>query len=574
MKLRMHLPKIHIITTSILMASSFAACVRQNPVTNTGQNPVKPIKPQDGGTPGQNALEHVATGLRNGIPAFVDSETLWAATHTGQAPRTLLRWLKLMSSHRGLLPQYLIPSVRQGILESANLGGLGQLLPSGVGEIVEGLVLDNSTIENAVADEIKKKVQQLIPEASALVKPHLDLFLRQAVTPIGGSPPSFFLSDIIDRWNAVVGCPFLWTGQRPNDSHLGYQFLELMRMLAEWQYLFGLEHHPNGQISGGLSLDQASTGFMIAPFDPRVQANQPRYFSGEYSVYFKKQSYVDLARHGVESWNWIAAPIRLSEQVKLWSSAAYALGRLRPAARRALGTTFGPSGIFPDETHQLALGYLLGMAALLDGPFIDIDARVIYEVAHFANTPRFEKQPASLVSLARLARSLTMWLEEIRQPTDLKLESSTLKQLQDAVPTLTRALQLVLQTILQTHVRAHDENNQLLFGINSDAKLAPMGDVAELISTLAYTEQYALKSDFLHNKIAGLMRGFHFRFLTDEKDLSALFQRIPAPDALWTTFALSWCANTTTCQQKNPWTTAISKQWHSWAQAWDQNVPL
>lgn len=498
---------------------------------------------------------------------LVSSEVLWAAAHTGRIPQTGMRWLQDMTQKRGALPQYLVPEVRQEILASADFRALLPMVPSRLGRVLRGLFFNDDTLERLLSEALKKRMSSLAPQVSPpLQELHLDLFLQPSPSPT----PGFRMDELIDRWGIVLSSPFLWSRKNANSALSGLQFHELTRTLAEWHYLFGQE--PGGGNNGGLSLDLGHTGFLLAPFDPRTQ--QPRYFSGEYSVYFENDSAIDMVRNDSTTWNWIASPIRLSEQTRLWSAAALGLARLRPARRSLLNQTAAQQATLPEDICRFPLGYLAGMEVLLNGPFVDSSTGRIFEVAHFAASPRFDNRPADHVSLTRLLRALALWSHELQNVDDLQLDALTRKRVITSRDRLAAHAQFVMELLLERHVGELSVKGSRVTHLMAAAEVpATRAESAEAIATLSATEAWAATPDpSLRKTVARLVSGFHKRYQGLEFSSDFILSRLPAHEAMWITEMLARCAGEATCAEKNPWTSKAVERWAGVLSAWDHRA--
>src|SRR5690606_1784202 len=139
-------------------------------------------------------------------------------------------------------------------------------------------------------DKVAKKIRAGVGEKIATFAPGAPrlaerVALRFDAFPALGErddqPIEFRLEHLSARWLLAFANDSLWEGKQGLGGDHGLQTLETMRTLVEWKYMLGLDENPEGGFYGGLTLDIASGGQVLAgPFDPRKDPGSKRFFSG------------------------------------------------------------------------------------------------------------------------------------------------------------------------------------------------------------------------------------------------------------------------------------------------------
>ena len=171
----------------------------------------------------------------------------------------------------------------------------------------------------------------------------------------------------------------------------------------------------------------------------------------------------------------------------------------------------------PPDAHQLALAFLPGLQALLDGPFIDSDTHVIRHLAAFDAAS--QKNPAlplaTAIELARLAAAINAWIMELNHLDGAGLDAATLAKLTQAPAKLQAALQLAVQTILAQNVvvaapskASADQSYHITMIDVAGRPLQTPAEVAEILFTLMTIDATNVKSPLLEAKIVGLFHWF------------------------------------------------------------------
>ncbi len=531
-----------------------------------------------------NVATQFARNLSSMTVNTLDKERLWANAHCQCTPRFTGNYLSQLSLARGVLPQPLVPSVREQIRNDPKLKIL-MGLPAGplqnIGNALAGLFVNDTKIADLIRLGVADKINRSTPGGSRIeshVKFRFDGF--PSPTGVGSAhashPKVFDIDSQASRWALIMGLPNMWTAEAPVafGDH-GLQLLHTAQMMAEWQYMFGLEKSARGLAYGGMTFDpREGLAGKLAAFDPRVNTQGHRIISGSYIISYPDSGQLDLATNVEERWQRNAAKISLDEQARLWTSAAMALHRLRPKNRMNVGALFNHFGMFPNDAHQLALVFLPGLEVLLDGMIIDEEAMLVRQYAKTKETSGPEAtQPADLLTLARLARAINLWVEQTRDLGDLGLDAATANKLRTGHADFTKVVQLAIQTILANHVRDSGVKNRLgsiaMVRSPQDYGQPEAAVVAETLATLAAAEQASMSSPILKQRIVGLYHWYVAEYLADIP--SGRLQSSLSPQAvLWTYKAMQMLAKYPQSVHRAVWLNDLNTQLKTAIDSWDK----
>jgi hypothetical protein len=455
-------------------------------------------------------LTYNKSGLRS-------AEALWAMSQCDCFPGLFEDAMEKNSTARGVLPQILIPAVREEVKANTALQTL-QKIPLG------GLLADFFASDEKLAEKVRAGLVQKLERApggssiGARTAFRFDGFAAAA-----GSNDSFVVSDQIPRWMAVFAADGIWTDGQPVDSiDHGLQLLELLRTLSEWTYLIGLDANSDGGFYGGLTLKADGNRTAVqGPVDPRKDSGSSWFLSGTYTLKYDDASSRDLATSVREIWNHDQSAVSLDEQARLWHTAARAFARLRTDNRKNVATLFGSGGdaVLPPETHTLPLAFLGGVKTLLPTAFIDRDSRLIRASASFDAS---DGNPAGLLTLARLVRALTAWSAELRTADKAGLDPSTVAKVSTAPDELKPAVQLAVQTILQQHVvPATQVGGAFGLALVGSEKIVSLAEASEVLLALIEVESRLLASEFLRGRILQLLDWYAGDLLGKPADVSS-----------------------------------------------------
>lgn len=446
--------------------------------------------------------------------------------------------LKSLVTHRGALPQFLVPSVRDQIRNNPQLQTLLNL-PLGLGNILQGIFASDAKIAEKIRAGLSEKVAKatgndVAASGTAFV---FDGFVDYtADTPTGG----FDVSAQAKRWSFVFGQSALWTGGAGLAGNgNGLQAIAALQILSDFRYLLGLAPNPNGGFYGGLTVDpRALVGSPLTKFDPRIQVDEKRTITGKYQVTFPTSaSALDLALKAKETWTRSGDEITLAEQAVLWSAGALIFKRLRPENRAATAKMFGPEPDFvlPLDTHRIALSLLPGLQFLTGEPFVDKDTRQVFQTAKL--TPAVAGAVAPLAvptSQARLIRALMSWSIELSNLTAAQLPPNELEKLAKAPLDMKEGVKLGIGNLFKYYFRDQTGvQNGVGYGIARDPNAeewVSMGEAGEVIATLASAARLQLASPLLREMTSGALHWFAATYF--QADRLAL-QKPSAADIIW-----------------------------------------
>jgi len=385
-------------------------------------------------------------------------------------------WWSKMLEARGALHESLMPEVRMEIRTNGELRELLKM-PAGIRDVLKVFFANDSEISARVRDGVLEKLANWLRPTFQPIK-GVASFVYDGFAKLIGSnaqtsavSSTFSATEQAQKW-LLIG----------SSLHDGFGLTEtsaqvsLMKTMSEWRYLFGIMRDEQDRAIGGLTLDvHQPNSDKLHPFDPRIEPDYVGMISGNYSVFYPASQAVDLATNVEEVWTNHRTTTILMEQALLWEAAAEFYEVLRPSKRNSYIKENVNQDTLPSNAHQLALLWIGNMEALLDGPFIDKEAREIYKHAKFTDKRTdFTKPDQS--ELAALVRALSKW-SRLLSEADQDIDDMGLRQrMLDGALSLKNALRLSLQTLLaSTDVQGKTLQNDL-----------------ELLATLLVAQRYAI----------------------------------------------------------------------------------
>ncbi|MEN9811176.1 MAG: hypothetical protein RLZZ488_2743 [Pseudomonadota bacterium] len=438
-------------------------------------------------------------------------------------PKLQVKLITSLNADRGALPQALMPAVRREILGNSKLKIL-EIVPRPLDDFVGGIFADEQTVAKEINTGLVDKIK--LAEARWAAAENLPLLQLDGFPPLPGtrvssSGRSVRMIDVWTRWSLILSQGGPWSSERSVSNDSGLLWHELLRSLAEGEYLFGLGGS-DGKSWGGLTIPVDLQINNPGPFDPRTSYSQVRFLSGQLDLTLSSNNSLSLARFGGDRWSWRESNVPLAEQATQWWVAARALNRLRPLNRGEFTTLF-PT-LIPDDSYQLSLLVLPSLDALLSGRFIDEVSRLIRayisgaQVGGVAPSVR-ERADAQTQSLLLMAMSA--WIKELSTTSDLSVSSETATQLRNAPRSLLRGAQLIVQNLLgQTLAPRPITNEQIsdaLFSVYANSADTSQGELsvrdhAQVLHALVSAEKNLMPSPYLRARVLQLAAGLAQRW--------------------------------------------------------------
>lgn len=465
------------------------------------------------------------------IPDASLSDVFHAISYCDCMPQLQTALVERINTTRGALPQALTPAIRSEILGNSKLKLL-EIIPRPLDNIVGGIFADETTVAEEVHSGLLSKIQKAEPQWQGpkdSAKLHLDAFV-----PLPGcstSPTGRWvqLTELWSRWSLVLSQGGPWPSASGVTSDKGLLWNELLRLLAEGEYLFGLSGNGQGETWGGLTIPVDLQITHPGAFDPRTTINQVRFLTGILDVTLPSNNSLALARNGGERWTWRNSSVPLAEQAFQWWVSARLLHRLRPAQRGRLARYFTTDGLLPHDSYQLALLVLPALDVLLAERFIDIQSRSIQNAIvgqQVGGVSQLTHSKANPLTLSLLLAAMTAWGNELRDISDLQLSPETAKQLSNASSSLLRGSQLIVQNLLSDFIRprASEDSAVTLAPWTLIAKSEPRSELsmrvhAQVLATLIEAEKTFMPSPYLRSRIAQLATGLAQRLEESEQVL-------------------------------------------------------
>jgi hypothetical protein len=515
-----------ILTALFFSAGVLGACLRKPLVAGKSPQTGAPViaTTPSGVSPDSPAAlgQYTPTTERNALGAKFQDTSL-ADLYISLAacdclPKLQTKLITSLNAERGALPQALMPAVRREILGNSKLKIL-EIVPRPLDDLVGGIFADEQTVAKEINTGLVDKIKLAEARwaaAESLPLLQLDGFPPLPGTRVASSGRSVRMIDVWSRWSLILSQGGPWSSERSVSNDSGLLWHELLRSLAEGEYLFGLGGS-DGKSWGGMTVPVDLQINNPGPFDPRTSYSQVRFLTGQLDLTLSSNNSLSLARFGGDRWSWRESNVPLAEQAAQWWVAARALNRLRPLNRGEFTTLF-PS-LIPDNSYQLSLLVLPSLDALLSGRFIDEVSRLIRayisgaQVGGVAPSVR-ERADAQTQSLLLMAMSA--WIKELSTTSDLSVSSETAAQLRSAPRSLLRGAQLIVQNLLgQTLAPRQDTNGQstdLVFSVfanSADTSQTELSirDHAQVLHALVSAEKNLMPSPYLRARVIQLAAG-------------------------------------------------------------------
>lgn len=493
--------------------------------------------------------------------SVLNTNLLWAIANLDSFKDAFsAKYFSDLIQSRGVVPQALVPQVRKEIQNNPILRFLMSTSSSGVanfGSWLMNLFMNDNTFANKIRNSISTKLAKSLNTTDKIdnyINFRFDLFqlpFNDFSSKSSTHPIVFDLSDQASKWAMIFSLDNMWMSSQSNmykplafNSH-SLQLLLTVLSIAEWSYLWGLEKDSNGRVYGGLSFEASSSSSgSLSSFDPREQGNiTPKVLSGKYQIsYPASKGDIDLAVKIKEIWQRFAADIDIDEQSRLLAAAALAYSRLKPSARNYLTSRFFDKnvGILPDESYQLPLIFLISVGNLLDKYYIDQDNLNINQFVVLTNSSsNINSQKASLQSLARLARGLSLWIEQLQDISKDRLPSNIAEEINKSLPKLKDALRFTILDIFGRYVviNSNTQLQDIAFSYSKYAyELVKFSEVAEALAIMSHVFFKILstpdsESDY-HYRLIGLFHYFAAEYLAN------IDMNLDAEDIFWGYIAL------------------------------------
>ncbi|NBW80694.1 hypothetical protein EBR21_02975, partial [bacterium] len=523
-----------LLTTAVLAAGIAPACIRRSSSNDAAQAPSSIPAPRETvpeNIPGQYGITGVIPlSDRSALGAkFADAslhDVFIALMACDCLPKLQLRLTTALNKTRGALPQSLVPAIRREILGNPKLKILN-IVPRPLDDVVGGFFADEQSVAKEIDEGLRDKIKVAEPgwaELKDRPSVHLDAFIPLPGTVQPASGRTVRMLDVWSRWALILSQGGPWSSERlrVKDSERGLLWNELLRALAEGEYLFGLGSNGDGIMWGGLTLPVDLLINNPGPFDPRTTFSQVRFLTGQLDLTLPTNNSLSLARNGGERWTWRPGPPTLAEQSVQWLVSARLLNRLRPLNRGAFTTFY--AALIPDDSYQLPLITLPSLDVLLSGRFIDENSRVIRAYIsgeQLGGVEASTREKADPQTLGLLLMAMQAWIQELQTVSDLNVSRETLEQLRNAPTSLKRGAQLIAQTILGENVFARPvpspESGDVgwsLYARSQDSIKSELTlrDHAQIVYALILAEHNFMASPMLRKRLEQLANGLQQRW--------------------------------------------------------------
>ncbi len=472
-----------------------------------------------------------------------DSEAIWAVSQSQKFAEHKSVLIRKWALARGALPQILTPSIRQEIENNDLLQRIARM-PDFLRSMLKFFV-DDSYIIAEIQNKITSILDKVLKRQTNLHKKinyRFDHFLTAKPKVVEGNLTysEFAFEEQFVRWYYIFSIDNFWTDDKPldNDNH-GIQLLSSLQVLSELQYSLGIAVPGQSTPHGGLSFD-AKEGAVATPskFDLRAEPDATRYFSGKFKLSYKNGDIVDIASDLSETWVNIPTATTLDEQAKLWMAGAKLFERLRPAHYEKLSNFYDHA--LCKEAFGMPLSILASMNTLLNGPFIDVENRLVRKYAKIPNnTAPFQlnaDEPAGLIDMIRAAHAVYLWAEQLRNQDDLINTQSEhgldVTPIAAAFPRLKDVLRLLLQSMLKKNVGPEQLEHTL--------KNLNLSELAEVIVVLTKIEKNIIQSSYLKKAIETMTRHFFAKKINSQLSQPKLSQA----DVAWVVALIDSLATT------------------------------
>ena len=436
-------------------------------------------------------------------PALVDA--LAGCDGLGGSEQT---WLRQRLARPGILPEALMPGVRDSLREATAKATKSQPLPSdeelrqlardGIwSDLAASGALEPRVLAPAVATLAAPKTKDVPVGGIALARPPF-VFDGFKASRVDGSEPLQLDFEAEARGWRLVARIVAQAANRPGGTNTqpladGTLAVEVLRLLAEWRYLLGVTD-AGGLGDGGLTMaigtDALGSPPGIGPIAVETAFQKPRTPTGPLPLTLPPGPLLNMLAGGSERWSFASHAPRLSEQASLWQASAALLSILRP---RALATANGGiAGIVPAGASQLGLALLPGMLSLLAGPLVDAEQGLIRQAAE-PSSPA-----AELPEVVDLVAALAAWLHEVSDVSDLSLPPEVNAELASRRADLNDVLVLATSEVLR---RLNEP---------ADAVFTPLGleARAKAFAVVAPLAKDSLHSPFLQERMRTMFAEF------------------------------------------------------------------
>lgn len=547
------------VMVSLLIATS--SCTgkssSQNPSIKPSISQVVPISYSNWDGEGIDSINPIP------MKASPDPETMMGLAACECAPGLNAKFFAISALSQGVLPQVLVPTVRQKIATNSTLEALRRL-PPGLASLMTGLFATDDTIYTSVRDGLQDTLQKSLQarggtSLAARMPFRLDLFTTSVHAP-AGFPIAFDVKSQAARWNMVMSTNSMWKNAIPVDGiDHGLQLLETTRVVAEWAYLAGIGNDGAPDGYGGLAASiEQEAGTMAQPENPETTSDAwGIYTSGKFSVGYPNASSLDLATRVKERWGVEVDGVSLEEQAMMWRSAALAFAKMRADRLGEAESLFAnPDGALSPSMAKLPLVWLPAMGSMLSNRYLDKSTLNIMEYAY----PKADQQrKASLKSLLRAAQAIQEWRLATTDIRNANLSESINRRLLPLGDDLVMPLQLITRNVLNEFTSVRTMNGEIwIVAIKSDGSIeTDSAVISEMVATLASIDQALFLSPDLKDRLTSLYH-WHAKYVLMPKLTG--FNSMPAAEILWNVKAADVMNN---YQNAAPWITTLETRLRS-----------
>jgi hypothetical protein len=552
------------IVGSLVTATTLVSCANRDNADETPQQTAAPsiseIAPIPFATWNGEGIEAINPISMKATP---DADTMMSLSACECAPGLNAKFFAISALTRGVLPQVLVPTVRQKIATNSTLELLRRL-PPGLASLMTGLFADDDAIYTQVRDGLQAMLAKSLASTGGtslhLRMPYrFDLFTSSVISP-AGYPVAFDVKNQAARWNLVMATNAMWKNAIPVDGvDHGLQLLETTRVVAEWAYMAGIgrDGAPDGYGGLAASIEQPA-GNMAQPENPETTSDTwGIYTSGRYSVGYPNASSLDLATRVKEMWTVEVDGVSLEEQATASRAAALAFAKMRADRLGEAERLFSnPDGALSPSMAKLPLVWLPAMATMLSQKYLDKETLTIQE---YAFPKEGQQRKASLRSLLRAAQALQEWRLATRDIEGANLTESLNKRLAPLNEDLVMPLQLITRTILNRFTAINTTNGEIwVMPTKEDGTVEtdPL-IIAELISTLATLDQALFVSPELKDRVTSMYH-WYAKYVLMPKMTG--FDYLTAPQVLWNVKAADVMGN---YQNAAPWISSLEMRLRS-----------
>lgn len=436
-------------------------------------------------------------------------DLLWSIASCNCAPRWSHRVLTRTLESNGALPQVLVPQIREAVLKDKRIQAVLHL-PGGADGVISKIFANDAQLESTVRSNLLSMIQTAWQNPLKIGSSQRIYFDGFAPLPwrrpalVNGAqvrPEGFDVGSLASRWLLVSNGTAPWTAgpgrSRPElPLEQDIQLVSWARMMAEINYILGVKRGFDGRIYGGLMINPRDPSGALLGYEMLPESGAPLLaLSGQLRIAYQPMSSLKLIVNGKERWQRQPGVVDLSEQARVWRAGAAIFKGLRLESRKYPGAIFGPddANIFPSDAQRLGLAFLQGMQVLLGDEFVALDSMTIGDSWSIPEQ-RVQRSETDIVSMVRVANSLSAWLQEIQSVDSSGLSESDKATLRDSMPKLQDALRL---SVLRALRRTSD-----WMAFEAGDAMMPVAKQAEMIATFAKVEQEILRSGFVRRRLA------------------------------------------------------------------------